>query len=61
MWKAYKVPEVANENYNLAAAALLQVINMVVYELNPSFTTLWDPVRLTKECIWEEVLDEGSQ
>jgi hypothetical protein len=62
MWKAYKVPEVANENYNLAAAALLQVINSGRYELNPSFTTLWDPGAVwTKECIWEEVLDEGSQ
>ncbi len=62
MWKAYRVPEKAGENYQLAAAALLQVINSGKYELNPSFTTLWDPGAVwTKECIWEEVLDEGSQ
>lgn len=62
MWKAYRVPDKASENYQLAAAALLQVINSGKYELNPSFTTLWDPGAVwTKESIWEEVLDEGSQ
>ncbi len=62
MWMAYRVPEQATENYTLAAAALLEVINSGKYELNPSFTTLWDPGAVwTKECIWEEVLDEGSQ
>ena len=62
MWKAYRMPEKANENYTLAAAALKQVIESGKYELNPSFTTLWDPGAVwTKECVWEEVLDEGSQ
>jgi len=62
MWKAYRVPEQATANYTLAAAALLQVIQSGKYELNPSFTTLFDPGAVwTKECIWEEVLDEGSQ
>ena len=62
MWKAYRVPDSANVNYTLAAAALLQVIQSGKYELNPSYTTLWDPGAVwTKECIWEEVLDEGSQ
>ena len=62
MWKAYRVPAEADANYTLAAAALLQVIQSGKYELNPSFTTLWDPGAVwTKECIWEEVLDEGSQ
>lgn len=62
MWKAFRVPEQANANYTLAAAALLEVINSGKYELNPSFTTLFDPGAVwTKECIWEEVLDEGSQ
>lgn len=62
MWKAYRMPEAAQENYTLAAAALKQVIESGRYELNPSFTTLWDPGAVwTKECIWEEVLDEGSQ
>src|SRR5450759_465150 len=60
MWKAYRVPDQATANYTLAAAALLQVIQSGKYELNPSFTTLWDPGAVwTKECIWEEVLDQG--
>ncbi len=62
MWKAYRVPEEASANYTLAAAALKQVIESGKYELNPSFTTLFDPGAVwTKECIWEEILDEGSQ
>src|SRR5674476_725348 len=62
MWKAYRVPEQDAANYTLASAALLQVINSGKYQLNPSFTTLFDPGAVwTKECIWEEVLDEGSQ
>jgi hypothetical protein len=62
MWKAFRVPEKATENYTLAAAAFKQVIESGKYELNPSFTTLWDAGAVwTKECIWEEVLDEGSQ
>jgi hypothetical protein len=62
MWMAYRVPEKAKDNYTLAAAAFKQVIDSGKYELNPSFTTLWDPGAVwTKECIWEEVLDEGSQ
>ncbi|WP_167619201.1 RagB/SusD family nutrient uptake outer membrane protein [Maribellus sediminis] len=62
MWMAFRVPDKATENYQLAAAALLEVINSGKYALNPSFTTLWDPGEVwTKECIWEEVLDEGSQ
>jgi hypothetical protein len=62
MWKAYRVPDQATANYTLADAALLQVIQSGKYELNSSFTTLYDPGAVwTKECIWEEVLDEGSQ
>jgi len=62
MWKAFRVPDQATANYTLASAALLQVIQSGKYELNPSFTTLFDPGAVwTKECIWEEVLDEGSQ
>ena len=62
MWKAYRVPDQAAANYTLAAAALKQVIESGKYELNPSFTTLWDPGAVwTKECIWEEVLDQGSK
>ncbi len=62
MWKAFRVPDQAKACYTSAAAALLQVINSGKYQLNPSFTTLFDPGAVwTKECIWEEVLDEGSQ
>lgn len=62
MWMAYRVPDKATENYTLAESVLKQVIESGKYELNPSFTTLWDPGAVwTKECIWEEVLDEGSQ
>lgn len=62
MWKAYRVPDKATENYTLAKDALLKVIQSGKYELNPSFTTLFDPGAVwTKECIFEEVLDEGSQ
>jgi len=62
MWKAYRVPDQATDNYKLAADALKQVIDSKKYELNPSFTTLFDPGAVwTKECIWEEVLDQGSQ
>lgn len=62
MWKAYRIPSEATADYTLAASTLLQVINSGKYELNPSFTTLWDPGAVwTKECVWEEVLDEGSK
>ena len=62
MWKAYRVPAEAVANYTLAAAAFKQVVESGKYELNPSFTTLWDAGAVwTKECIWEEVLDQGSQ
>jgi hypothetical protein len=62
MWKAYRVPDQAEANYQLASDALLQVINSGKYELNASYTTLFDPGAVwTKESIWEEVLDEGSQ
>jgi len=62
MWKAFRVPDQAAANYTLAAAALKQVIQSGKYELNSSFTTLFDPGAVwSKESIWEEVLDEGSQ
>lgn len=62
MWKAYRVPDDAKANYELAKTALEQVVKSGQYELNPSFTTLWDPGAVwTKEAIWEEVLDQGSQ
>jgi len=61
MWKAYKVPAEATANYTLAAAALNEVIEDGPYELNASFTTLWDPGAVwTKESIWEAVFDMGN-
>jgi hypothetical protein len=62
MWKAYRVPAEAAADYGLAKTAFEAVMASGKYELNKSFTTLWDPGQVwTKECIWEEVLDEGSQ
>jgi starch-binding outer membrane protein, SusD/RagB family len=61
MWKAYKIPAEAKANYTLAAAELKEVVESKKYELNPSFTTLWDPGAVwTKEAVWETVYDEGS-
>ncbi len=61
MWKAYRTPAEADANYTLAAAALREVIEDGPYELNPSFTTLWDPGAVwTKECIFEAVYDMGG-
>ena len=62
MWKAYRVPAEAAADYGLAKTVFEQVIASGKYELNKSYTTLFDPGAVwTKECIWEEVLDEGSQ
>lgn len=65
MWKGYRLGEnksASKPNYTLAKDALKLVVESGKYELNPSFTTLWDPGAVwTKESIWEEVLDEGSQ
>ncbi len=62
MWKAYRCPEQANENYTKAAAVLKQILDSNTYELNKSFTTLWDASGIWgKEAIWTEVLDEGDK
>ena len=61
MWKAYTVPETANECYQKAYDAFQQVINSGVYELNPSFTTLYDAAEAyPKECIWQILLNSGD-
>lgn len=61
MWKAYRCPDKATECYNEAKKALKQVIDSKTYELNKSFTTLWDCAGVwDKECIWAEILDEGA-
>ena len=65
MWMAYRLggddmtkPEV-KEYIQKAKDCFDQVINSGVYELNPSFTTLWDMASVwSKEAIWVEVLDQ---
>ena len=62
MWKAYRCPESANDCYQKAEKALKQVLDCGEYELNKSFTTLWDAEGVwSKECIYEQVLNEGDQ
>ena len=62
MWKAYTVPETANDCYQKAYDAFQQVINSCVYELSPSFTTLYDAAEAwPKEAIWQIVLNSGDQ
>lgn len=61
MWKAYRCPDQKQACIQKAKEAFEQVINSGVYELNRSFSTLWDAAGVWgKEAIWEEVLDEGS-
>lgn len=62
MWKAYRCPETASECYGLAKAAFKEILNSGTYELNPSFTTLYDADEVWgKEAIWQAVLNEGDQ
>ncbi len=62
MWKAYRVPEKAKECYDAAEKALKQVLDCGEYELNKSFTTLWDATGVwDKEAIYEQVLNEGDK
>ena len=62
MWKAYTVPETANECYQKAYDAFDQIIKSGVYELNPSFTTLYDAEEAwPKECIWQILLNCGDE
>ena len=62
MWKAYTVPETANECYQKAYDAFQQIINSDIYELNPSFSTLYDAEDAwPKECIWQILLNTGDE
>ena len=62
MWKAYRCPDKADENYKLAKAALEDILNNGPYELNASFTTLFDADEAWgKEAIWQAILNEGDQ
>ena len=62
MWKAYTVPETANECYQKAYDAFQQVINSGTYELSPSFTALYDATEAwPKECIWQVLVNTGDE
>ena len=62
MWKAYRCPDQASACYQKAKELLEQIINSGTYQLNKSFTTLWDCAGVwDKEAIWVEVLNEGSK
>ena len=61
MWKAYTVPETANDCYQKAYNAFNEVINSGTYELSPSFTALYDAAEAwPKECIWQILLNCGD-
>ncbi len=62
MWKAYRCPDQATECYQKAESALKQVLTSGEYELNKSYTTLWDATGVWgKEAIYEQVLNEGDK
>ena len=62
MWKAYRCPDKAAECYAKAKAALKDVLDNGPYELNASFTTLFDADEAWgKEAIWQAILNEGDQ
>ena len=57
MWLSYRTGE---DHYAEAKAAFKQIIDSGTYELNPSFSTLFDADEVWgKEAIWQEVLNEG--
>ena len=58
MWLSYRTGE---DHYAEAKAAFKQIIDSGTYELNPSFSTLFDADEVWgKEAIWQEVLNEGE-
>ena len=61
MWKAYRTGNDAL--YNDAKAVFKQILDKKdIYELNPSFTTLYDAAEAWgKEAIWQVVLNEGDK
>ena len=59
MWLSYRTGE---DHYAEAKAVLKQIIDSGAYELNPSFSTLFDADEAWgKEAIWQEVLNEGDK
>lgn len=63
LWKAYRKgnPSGNGDEVTSAKAQLEDIITSGTYQLQESFTTLFDPLAWNKECIWEEVMDEGGQ
>ena len=71
MWEAYRLTDGANgqtedaakakQLYQQAAACFKEILDSNTYQLNQSFTTLWDPASAWgPEAIWVEQLDEGT-
>ena len=59
MWLSYRT---GDDHYAEAKAVLKQIIDSGAYELNPSFSTLFDADEAWgKEAIWQEVLNEGDK
>ncbi|MBP5501402.1 MAG: RagB/SusD family nutrient uptake outer membrane protein [Bacteroidales bacterium] len=62
LWKAYRQGNASGPGAEVdaAKAELKEIIESGTYELQESFTTLFDPLAWNKESIWEEVMEEGS-
>ena len=73
LWKAYRERVAAGselkpvstneslENVRKAKDLLEQVVNSGVYELQPCYSTLWDPGEAwNKEAVWQVVVDMGD-
>ena len=63
LWKAYRQgnPSGPGAEVDAAKKELKDIIDSGTYQLQESFTTLFDPLAWNKESIWEEVMDEGNQ
>jgi starch-binding outer membrane protein, SusD/RagB family len=61
MWKAYRCPEVAADNYKFAKDALEEILISKTYSLSTNYATNWDPAGFwNNECIWAMTADEGD-
>lgn len=63
LWRAYRNGNTKDggEDVQKAKEILKSIIDSGTYKLQPSFTTLFDPVAWNEESIWEEVVDEGDK
>ena len=67
LWQAYRVPSVANRNYQKAYECFCQIRNSGQYQLVPSYSTLWDNLRQTpgwigwnRETIWQSTVEQNK-